>query len=138
MIDEMDMLMYALLSTALVNNDIFANYYFRGPVYKDQNIPVREWNEVNESEIAMTSITPLQFEKIKDDKQLEAVIKRTTGFKDKLESRTKLSGRIIAVKTKMMNREAYGLIYIMEQHGTTGTNAYLKIKLKNYRILDFN
>jgi len=122
--------MYALLSPALVKNDIFANYYFRGPSYKDQNIPVRLWEEVNESEIALTNLTVAQFDKIKDNKQLAVVIQQTPGFKDRLESRTKLTGKIIAVKTKMGHREAHGLIYIQDQFGTTGTNTYLKVKIK--------
>ncbi|MBK7233376.1 MAG: hypothetical protein IPH93_14215 [Saprospiraceae bacterium] len=122
--------MYAFLSPALVKNDIFANYYFRGPSYKDQNIPVRLWEEVNESEIALTNITVTQFDKIKDNKQLAAVIQQTPGFKDRLESRTKLTGKVIAVKTKMGQRKAHGLIYIQDQFGTTGSRAYLKVKIK--------
>lgn len=122
--------MYALLSPSLVKNDLFANYYFRGPAYKDQNIPVRLWEDVNESEIALTNLSSLQFDKIKNNDQLSAVIKQTPGFKDRLESRSKLSGKVIAVKTKMGNRNVYGLIQILDQFGTTGTNAFLKVKIK--------
>jgi len=122
--------MYAFLSPAMVKNDFFANYYFRGPSYKDQNIPIRQWEEVNESEIALTKITAAQFDKIKDNNQLLAVIKQTSAFKDRLESRSTLIGKTIAVKTKMGNRDVAGLIHILDQYGTTGTNAYLKIKIK--------
>lgn len=41
-----------------------------------------------------------------------------------------MNGKVFAVKTHLGNREAYGLIYIVDQFGTTGTNGYLKIKLK--------
>jgi hypothetical protein len=122
--------MYAFLSPAMVKNDFFANYYFRGPAYKDQNIPIRQWDEVNESEIALTNITAAQFDKIKDNNQLLAVIKQISAFKDRLESRSTLIGKTIAVKTKMGNRDVAGLIHILDQYGTTGTNAYLKIKIK--------
>lgn len=122
--------MYAFLTPAYVKNDQFANYYFRGIKYKDPNIPVRQWEEVNESEVAMTALTPQQFEKIRDNNQLMAVVKQIPGFKEKVESRTKIAGKVIAVKTHMGNREAYGLILIEDQYGTTGANGYLKIKLK--------
>lgn len=122
--------MYAFLTPAYVKNDLFANYYFRGVKYKDQNIPVRLWEDVNESEVAMTALTPQQFEKIRDNNQLMAVVKQVPGFKEKVESRTKIAGKVIAVKTRMANREAYGLILIEDQFGTTGANGYLKIKLK--------
>lgn len=122
--------MYAFLSPALVKNDVFANYYFRGNKYKDQNIPAREWDDVNESEIAMTNLTLEKFEKIQNNNQLQAVVRQTGGFKDRLESRSKLNGKVIAVKTHVANREAYGLIAVVDQFGTTGPNSYLKIKIK--------
>lgn len=122
--------MYAFLSPALAKNDFFANYYFRGSKYKDQNIPVKEWEDVNESEIALTKLTLAQFEKIQNNQQLQAVIKQAGVFKDRLESRTKLTGKVIAVKTHVAHREAYGLIAIMDHFGTTGSNGCLKIKIK--------
>ncbi len=122
--------MYALLTPSYVKNDNFSNYFFRGPKYKDANIPVKQWEKVNESEIALTSLTPEKFEKIKDNSQLMAVVKQAGTFKDKFESRTKLDGKILAIKTEMGDRTAYGLIYIVSHYGTTGENGYLKIKLK--------
>lgn len=122
--------MYALLTPAYVKNDHFANYYFRGSNYKDANIPVKLWEEVNESEIALTTLNSDKFEKIQNNNQLLAVIKQTPAFKDKFESRTKINGKVFAIKTKMQNREAYGLMLVEDQFGTTGVNGYLKIKLK--------
>jgi hypothetical protein len=122
--------MYALLTPAYVKNDFFANYYFRGTKYKDANIPVKQWEEVNESEVALTSLSPAQFEKIQNNNQLMAVVKKTTGFKEKYESRSKIEGKVFAIKTEMGNRTAYGLMYVMNHYGTTGSNGYLKIKLK--------
>ncbi|MEI2694345.1 MAG: hypothetical protein V9E90_04685 [Saprospiraceae bacterium] len=122
--------MYAFLTPSYVKNDLFSNYYFRGPVYKDANIPVRQWDEVNESEVALTNLTAVQFDKIKNNDQLMAVVKKTPGFKDKIESRTKIEGKIFAIKTEMGSRTTYGLLQIVNQYGTTGKNGYLKIKLK--------
>lgn len=122
--------MYAFLTPAYVKNDFFSNYYFRGAKYKDANIPVKLWEEVNETEIALTNLTPEKFEKIRDNNQLMAVVKQTGAFKDKFESRTKLDGKILAIKTEMGDRTAYGLLYIVSHFGTTGENGYLKIKLK--------
>ncbi len=122
--------MYAFLTPAYVKNDAFAYNFFKGPKYKDRNIPPATWEEVNESEVAMTALTGAQFEKIRDNKQLMAVIKQVRGFGQKVESRTKLDGKVIAVKTEMGDRTAYGLVYIMNHYGTTGSNGYLKVKIK--------
>lgn len=122
--------MYAFLTPSYVKNDNFSNYYFRGPVFKDANIPVKQWDEVNESEIALTNLTALQFDKIKNNDQLMAVVKKTPGFKDKFESRSKIEGKVFAIKTEMGSRTTYGLMQIVNHYGTTGKNGYLKIKLK--------
>jgi hypothetical protein len=122
--------MYAFLTPSYVKNDAFAYNFFKGTKYKDKNIPPAEWEEVNESEVAMTALTPEQFEKIQNNNQLMAVVKQIKGFGQKVESRVKLEGKIIAVKTEMGDRTAYGLIYIVNHYGTTGDNGYLKIKIK--------
>lgn len=122
--------MYAFLTPAYVKNDAFAYNFFKGVKYKDRNIPPAAWDEVNESEVAMTNLTGEQFERIKTNTQLAAVVKQITGFSQKVESRTKLDGKVLAVKTEMHNRTAYGLIYIVQHYGTTGENGCLKIKIK--------
>ncbi len=122
--------MYAFLTPAYAKNDSFAYNFFKGLRYKDRNIPPATWDEVNESEVALTSLTGEQFERIQTNKQLAAVIKQCTGFGPKVESRTKLDGKVLAVRTQMGDRTAYGLIYIVSHFGTTGENGYLKIKLK--------
>ncbi|MCW5913174.1 MAG: hypothetical protein KIT66_01040 [Chitinophagaceae bacterium] len=122
--------MYAFLTPAYVKDDRFAYNFFKGIKYKDQNIPPASWEEVNESEVAMTTLTQVQFDKIQNNNQLTAVVKQIKGFGPKVESRTKLDGKVIAVKTEMGDRTAYGLIYITNHYGTTGSNGYLKIKIK--------
>jgi hypothetical protein len=122
--------MYAFLTPSYVKNDAFAYNFFKGTKYKDRNIPPAEWEEVNESEVAMTSLSGEQFEKIQNNNQLMAVVKQIKGFGQKVESRVKLEGKVIAVKTEMGDRTAYGLIYIVNHFGTTGDNGYLKVKIK--------
>lgn len=122
--------MYAFLTPAYVKNDRFAYNFFKGTKYKDQNIPPASWDDVNESEVAMTALTPAQFDKIQNNNQLTAVVKQIKGFGQKVESRTKLDGKVIAVKTEMGNRTAFGLICITNHYGTTGSNGYLKIRIK--------
>lgn len=122
--------MYAFLTPSYVKNDAFAYNFFKGTKYKDRNIPPAAWDEVNESEVAMTALSPEQFEKIQNNNQLMAVVKQIKGFGPKVESRVKLDGKVIAVKTEMGDRTAYALIYIVNHYGTTGDNGYLKIKIK--------
>lgn len=121
---------YGLLTPSYVKNDVFANYYFRGAKYKDANIPPRAWQQVNESEIALTALTGEQFARIQNNQQLEAVVKQVQGFRNHFESRTKLAGKVFAVKTEMANRTCYGLIHVVNHYGTSGTNGYLQVKIK--------
>ncbi len=122
--------MYAFLTPAYVKNDPFAYNFFKGTKYKDRNIPPATWDEVNESEVAFAPISGEQFDRIQTNKQLAAVVKQCTGFGPKVESRTKLDSKVVAIKTEMGSRTAYGLMYIVAHYGTTGDNGYLKIKLK--------
>ncbi|MFN8353278.1 MAG: hypothetical protein U0Y10_02425 [Spirosomataceae bacterium] len=121
---------YALLTPAYVKNDFFANYYFRGIKYKDANVPPKTWPQVNESQVALTNLTGVQFERVQNNNQLAAIVQQMQGFRDHVESRTKLTGKVFAVKTEMGNRTCYGLLYVVEHLGTTGANGYLKVKLK--------
>lgn len=122
--------MYALLTPAFAKNDNFAYTFFHGTKFKDRNIPPRGWENVNESEIALAPITGEQFDRIQNNNQLSAVVKQCQGFSQKFESRTKLEGKVFAIKTEMGDRTAYGLMHVMNHYGTTGASGYLKIRLK--------
>ncbi|RYF90722.1 MAG: hypothetical protein EOO03_03045 [Chitinophagaceae bacterium] len=122
--------MYAFLTPAYAKDDGAAYHFFKGTKFKDRNIPPATWDEVNESEVAMTALTAGQFEKIQNNNQLMAVVKQVKGFSQKVESRTKLDGKVLAVKTEMGDRTTYGLICISNHYGTIGSNGYLKIKIK--------
>ncbi|MFT3979343.1 MAG: hypothetical protein QM687_02660 [Ferruginibacter sp.] len=122
--------MYAFLTPAYAKDDGAAYNFFKGTKYKDKNIPPATWDEVNESEVAMTALTAAQFDKIQDNNQLMAVVKQIKGFSQKVESRTKLEGKVLAVKTEMGDRTTYGLVCITNHYGTIGSNGYLKVKIK--------
>lgn len=93
--------------------------------------PTKSWKTVNESEVAVTTLTGAQFEKIQYNTQLSGAVKGTRGFAGWYSSPgTKLDGKVFAVKTEMENRTAYALIYVVKQVGTSGSGGYLKVKVK--------
>ncbi|WP_460554490.1 hypothetical protein [Ferruginibacter profundus] len=93
--------------------------------------PVKSWKTVNESEVAVTTLTGAQFEKIQYNTQLSGAVKGTRGFAGWYSSPgNKLDGKVFAVKTEMENRTAYALIYVVKQVGTSGSGGYLKVKIK--------
>ncbi len=122
--------MYALLTPAYAKREFTANYYFRGTTYKDHNIPVKLWDKLNDSEIALTNLTSVRFEKLKQPQQLISLVKQTPGFKELYFTRVKLTGQVFAIKTEMNNRRVYGLMHVVDHLGTTGENGYLKVKIK--------
>jgi hypothetical protein len=122
--------MYAFLTPSYAKYDKFAYNFFKGTKYNDQKIPPLNWEIANESEVAFAPITGEQFEKIQNNKQLMAIVKMISNFSGKIESRTKLDGKVVAIKTTMGDRTAYGLMHIVNHYGTTGPNGYLKVKIK--------
>jgi hypothetical protein len=93
--------------------------------------PTKSWKTVNESEVAVTTLTGAQFEKIQYNTQLSGAVKGTRGFAGWYASTgTKLDGKVFALKTEMENRTAYALIYVVKQVGTSGSGGYLKVKIK--------
>ena len=103
---------------------------FIGEKYKSGQQPTKQWTVTNTSQIALTTITGEQFEKVKSNEQLSAVVNQTGGFKEILSSRTKLDGKVFAVRTQIDNRTSYALIYVVEHVGISGSSCYLKVKLK--------
>lgn len=93
--------------------------------------PVKSWKTVNESEVAVTTLTGAQFEKIQYNTQLSGAVKGTRGFAGWYSSPgNKLDGKVFAVKTEMENRTAYALIYVVKHIGTSGSGGHLKVKVK--------
>lgn len=92
--------------------------------------PVKSWKAVNESEVAVTTLTGQQFEKLQYSEQLRGAVKQAKCFASFYSSTTKLEGKVFAVKTEMLGRSAYALIYVMKHVGTSGSSGYLKVKIK--------
>jgi hypothetical protein len=93
--------------------------------------PTKSWKTVNESEVALTTLTGAQFEKIQYNTQLSGLVKGARGFAGWYSSPgNKLDGKVFAVKTEMENRTAYALIYVVKQVGTSGSGGHLKVKVK--------
>ena len=112
----------------LAPNDGQNAYYIITPNFAHDNVsadafwgsattdnPVKTWKAVNESEVAATTITGQQFEKIQYNEQLRGAAKQAKGFASFYSSLSKLDGKVFAVKTEMENRTAYALIYVIKQ-----------------------
>jgi hypothetical protein len=121
---------YHLVSPSYAKNNPKAGLFFSGEKYKVGKQPVKLWATANSSEIAATTITGAQFEKVKSNEQLMAVVNQTGGFQEFYSSRTKLDGKVFAVRTQIENRTSYALIYVVEHVGVSGSGCFLKIKLK--------
>lgn len=124
--------LYAFFSPYYAKSNTHAMLYNYGIKFKRNDPhPAKNWSRVNESEVALTNITAKQFDKIQNNPQLEAVVKGITKFSSSLEiADGKPEGKVLAIKTVMGDRTCYGLLYIVNQFGTTGENSYLKVKLK--------
>ncbi|MFZ4545186.1 MAG: hypothetical protein ACOYOA_14125 [Saprospiraceae bacterium] len=123
--------LYAFFSPYYAKTSTKANLYNYGIKYKRNDPhPSKSWEVANESTVALTTINGAQFEKIKNNAQLAAVVKQTQKFSNSIEVYDQLVGKVIAVKTTMDDRVCYGLMYIVNQYGTTGENSYIKVKLK--------
>jgi len=93
--------------------------------------PVRSWKDVNESEVALTTLSGAQFDKIQYNSQLSGAVKSARGFAGYYSSPgTKLDGKVFAIKTQMENRTAYALVYVVQHIGTSGSKGALKVKIK--------
>ena len=120
--------------------DQYGGYVLATPVFLKNSDPgfhyenvVREWSNVNESEVALTKMSIADFEKIKqtDAPKFYSVIKQTSGYASFYQSFTeKLKGKVFAVRSEMEGRMAYALIAVIDQIGTYGASGHLKIKVK--------
>lgn len=91
---------------------------------------VKSWKEKNETEIAETKISIAQFEKITSNSALVNAVKNAAGFAAEFYTPNKMEGRVFAVKLIQDEREVMALLAVYKQLGTSGSNGYLKIKIK--------
>jgi hypothetical protein len=118
---------YYLITPNFAHDNITADAYW-GSATTDN--PVKTWKDVNESEVAATTLTGAQFEKIQYNEQLRGAVKSAKGFASFFISSNKLDGKVFAVKTTMGSRDAFALIYVVKHVGTSGSGGHLKVKIK--------
>ncbi len=116
---------YQLWTPDYARNEVAAQYTSRS-TYES----VSKWSDVNETEIAITPLTSGQFDKIQNNSQILNAVKNAPNYASSLTEFGKLDGKVFAVKAELEDRTVYGLIEIVKQYGTEGSNGYLKIQIK--------
>lgn len=93
--------------------------------------PVLQWKDVSESEVALTKMTIGQFNQIQNNNQISNAVRNAQNYAGYLGFvGQRLEGQVLAVRTQMENREVYALVAVEKQLGVSGSNGYLKIRIK--------
>ena len=116
---------YQLWTPNYAHNEVAAQYTSRS-TYES----VTKWSNVNETEIATTRLTLGQFDQIQNNSQILNAVKNAQDYSSSVTEFTKLDGKVYAVKAELQDRTVYGLIAVVKQIGTDGSNGYLRIKIK--------
>jgi hypothetical protein len=96
---------------------------------------VKQWANVNETEVSPTRMTVGQFDQIQNNNQITSAVLNAPSYAGYYASvGRKLDGQVFAVKTQMDNRQLYALVAVMQQVGTSGSTGYLKIKIKTQGV----
>ena len=120
---------YQLWTPNYARNEVAAEYTSRS-TYES----VSKWSDINETEIAETRITVGQFDQIQNNSQILNAVKNAQNYASSITELSKLDGKVYAVKTELEDRTVYGLIAVVKQVGTDGSNGYLRIKIKSQGI----
>jgi hypothetical protein len=121
---------YYIMTPGFAKNNSTAGY-----MTEHVSEQVMQWSDVNESEVALTRLTIGQFNQIQNNSQIQSVVRNAQGYAGYYSSvGQKLDGQVLAVKMQMDSREVYALVAVMKQMGTSGSNGYLKIKIKSTGI----
>jgi hypothetical protein len=96
------------------------------------NNPVISWTNVNESEVSPTSLTAAAFEGVRTNGDLRNTLTNAKDWNNYHTSAggSKLNGQVFSARLNMDNRKLDALIYVVDHIGTSGSNGYLKIKIK--------
>ena len=116
---------YQLWTPNYARNEVAAQYTSRSTTES-----AAKWTDINETEIAETRITMGQFDQIQNNSQILNAVKNAQNYSSSITEFGKLDGKVYAVKAELEDRTVYGLIAIVKQVGTDGSNGYLKIKIK--------
>lgn len=121
---------YVLMTPSFAKNNSSATY-----MSQHASDAVTKWKDVTESEVALTRLTIGQFEKIQNNSQITGAVKNAVNYAGWYSSvGTKLEGQVFAVKVEQENRTVYALVAVVKHNGTSGSNGYLKIKVKSQGI----
>jgi hypothetical protein len=116
---------YQLWTPNYARNEVAAQYTSRSTTES-----ATKWSDVNETEIAQTRVTISQFDQIQNNNQILNVVKNAQNYGSSITEFSKMDGKVYAVKAELEDRTVYGLIAVVKQVGTDGSNGYLKIKIK--------
>lgn len=121
---------YYIMTPGFAKNNSTAGY-----MTEHVSEQVLQWTDVNESEVALTRLTVGQFNQVQNNSQIQNAVRNAQGYAGYYSAvGQKLDGQVFAVKLQMDNREVYALVAIIKQIGTSGSNGYLKIKIKSTGI----
>ena len=121
---------YVLMTPSFARNNSTATY-----LTQHASDGVTKWKDVTESEVALTRLTLAQFDRIQNNNQIAGAVKNAVNYAGYYSSvGTKLEGQVFAVKVEQENRTVYALVAIVRHFGTSGSNGYLKIKVKSQGI----
>jgi len=117
---------YYLMTPGFARNNSSAAY-----MTEHVSEQVNQWNDVNETEVALTKMTVGQFNQVQNNGQIQSAVRNAQNYAGYYSSAgQKLDGQVFAIKAQMDNREVYALVAVVKQMGTSGNNGYLKIKIK--------
>ena len=117
---------YTLMTPGFARNNSSATY-----MTEHTSDQLQQWIDVNETEVALTKLTLGQFNQIQNNSQILNAVHNAQNYAGYYSSvGQKLDGCVFAIKAQMENRQVYALIAIVKQIGTSGSNGYLKIKIK--------
>lgn len=121
---------YVLMTPSFAKNNSTATY-----MTGHASDGITKWKDITESEVALTKLTIAQFDKIQTNTQITGAVKNAVNYTGWYTSvGTKLEGQVFAVKVEQDNRTVYALIAVEKHFGTSGSNGYLKIKVKSQGI----
>ncbi|MFC4261877.1 hypothetical protein ACFOWM_03225 [Ferruginibacter yonginensis] len=121
---------YYLMTPSFARNNSSATY-----MTQHTSDAVTKWNDVVESEIALTKLTIGQFNQIQNNNQITSAVKNAQNYAGYYASvGNKLDGQVFGLKTELENRTVYALIAIDKHIGTSGNNGYLKIRVKTLGV----
>jgi hypothetical protein len=117
---------YTIMTPGFARNNSTATY-----MSEHASDAVMQWADVNETEVALTHLTLSQFDQIQNNNQILNAVRMAPDYAGYYSAvGQKMDGMVFAVRAELENRQVYALVAVYRQIGTSGSNGYLKIKIK--------